>query len=136
MVLKIYTDGGALNNPGPAASAFVVYQNNKTIHQASFAIGSNTNNFAEYTAVVKAFEWLLKSRPPGIIKIGFFSDSNLMVNQLNGLFKIKNSALREFVLKIRSLEQELDLPITYKYVPREENTVADSLVKKELFRPI
>lgn len=134
MELKIFTDGGALNNPGPAASAFVVYQDNKILHQASFAIGSQTNNFAEYAAVVKAFEWLLKNKPAGTTKISFFSDSNLMVNQLNGLFKIKNSAIREFVLKIRSLEQGLKIPVTYKYVPREENTLADSLVKKALGR--
>lgn len=133
MELKIYTDGGALNNPGPAASAFVVYLNSKIIHQASFGIGNNTNNFAEYTAVVKTFEWLIKNKTAGIIKINFFSDSNLMVNQLNGLFKIKNAAIREFVLKIRSLEQELNIPATYKYIPREQNQLADSLVKKTLF---
>jgi len=134
MELIIFTDGGALNNPGPAASAFVVYQDNKIVHQDSLALGSATNNFAEYTAVVKAFEWLIKNKPVETEKINFFSDSNLMVNQLNGLFKIKNSAIREFVLKIRSLEQELNLPVTYQYIPREKNTLADSLVKKALGR--
>ena len=133
MELKVYTDGGALINPGPAASAFVVYKNNKILHQASFGIGNNTNNFAEYTAVVRAFEWLIKNKSSGFTKINFFSDSSLMVNQLNGLFKIKNAAIREFVLKIRSLEQELNIPATYKYIPREENTLADSLVKKVLY---
>ena len=134
MELKIFTDGGALNNPGPAASAFVVYSNNKILRQASFGIGNNTNNFAEYTAVVKTYEWLIKNKPGNTTKINFFSDSNLMVSQLNGLFKIKNATIREFVLKIRSLEQELDIPVTYKYIPREENQLADSLVKKELIR--
>lgn len=130
MDLKIFTDGGALNNPGPAASAFVVYRDNKIIHQDSFALGSSTNNFAEYTAVVKAYEWLIKNKPADLTKVGFFSDSNLMVNQLNGLFKVKNAAIREFVLKIRSFEQELNLPISYTHVYREKNELADSLVKK------
>src|SRR3989344_3608383 len=132
MELKIYTDGGAINNPGPAASAFVIYHDNKVIHKASFGIGKQTNNFAEYTAVVKTYEWLIKNKPEGIGKINFFSDSNLMVNQLNGLFKIKNASIREFILKIRSLEQELNIPATYKYIPREQNELADSLVKKAL----
>ncbi|OGK41391.1 hypothetical protein A2954_05395 [Candidatus Roizmanbacteria bacterium RIFCSPLOWO2_01_FULL_37_12] len=135
MELKIFTDGGALNNPGTAASAFVVYSNKKILHQEAFAIGSNTNNFAEYTAVVKAYEWLLKNKPIDIAKINFYSDSNLIVNQLNGLFKIKNAVIREFVLKIRSLEQELNVPVTYRYIPREENQLADSLVKKILYSP-
>lgn len=133
MELKIFTDGGALNNPGPAASAFVVYKESKILHQESFPLGTTTNNFAEYTGVVKTFEWLIKNKPAGVNKINFFSDSTLMVNQLNGLFKIKNAAIREFVLKIRALEQELNLPVSYKHIPREQNTLADSLVKKKLY---
>ena len=58
-----------------------------------------------------------------------------MVNQLNGLYKIKNAVIREFVQKIRSLEQELNVPVTYRYIPREENQLADSLVKKILYSP-
>jgi len=132
MELKIFTDGGALNNPGPAASAFVVYSNNKLIHKSSFGIGNTTNNFAEYSAVVNALEWLIKNKPQEISKTTFYSDSNLMVNQLNGLYKVKNAVIREFIMKIRILQQEIGAPITYTYIPREKNSLADAMVKKEL----
>lgn len=132
MELKIYTDGGSLNNPGPAASAFVIYLDSKLFYQSSSPIGVNTNNFAEYTAVVKALEWLIKNKLPAVSGATLHSDSSLLVNQLNGMFKVKNATIREFVFKIRSLEQELNVPIVYKYIPREQNRLADSLVKKEL----
>lgn len=132
MELKVFTDGGAINNPGPAAIAFVIYQEGRFLHQFSSRIGKSTNNFAEYTAVVELLKWLIKNRPPRVDKIVLNSDSSLMVNQLNGLFKVKNPAIRDFILKIRGLEQELSTPIVYKYIPREQNRLADSLVKKEL----
>lgn len=133
MEIKIYTDGGSLNNPGPAASAFAVYQETRLVHSFSQKIGVASNNFAEYTALIKALEWLtqhkndLKNK-----KIVFFSDSLLVVNQVNGFFKVKNTAIREFILKIRGLENELGLPVVYKHIPREQNSFADSLVKKAL----
>ena len=132
MELKIYTDGGALNNPGPAATAFVVYLDSKLFYKTSARIGNNTNNFAEYAAVVGALGWLIKNKPPGVYRATLHSDSNLLVNQLNGMFKVKNTAIREFIFKIRVLEQELNLPLIYKHIPREQNRLADSLVKKAL----
>lgn len=132
MVFEIYTDGGAINNPGPAAIAFVVFSGKKLVFKFSQSIGSSTNNFAEYTALVNALEWV-KNQAFGIgTKIFFFSDSRLMVNQVNGLFKVKNSDIRNFILKIRVLEQEIGAPIIYKNIPREENSLADSLVKRRL----
>ena len=134
-IVKIYTDGGSLNNPGPAAIAHIVYLNNKSFNSFSSKIGINTNNFAEYSALQHALEWVknnIVKKHMQISKTICFSDSNLMVNQLNGLFKVKNSTIRAFVIKIRVLEQEIKIPIIYKYIPREENRLADSLVKKEL----
>ena len=136
MELKIFTDGGSINNPGPAATAFVIYLDSKLFYKTSARIGNNTNNFAEYTALVGALEWLIKNKPPGATQAVFNSDSNLMVNQLNGMFKVKNTAIREFVFKIRSLEQEFNLPLIYKHIPREQNRLADSLVKKALSTPV
>ncbi|OGK24059.1 hypothetical protein A3F58_01375 [Candidatus Roizmanbacteria bacterium RIFCSPHIGHO2_12_FULL_37_9b] len=132
MELKIYTDGGSINNPGPAAIAFVIYQDSHIFHQHSSRIGVNTNNFAEYSALVRALEWVKKNSLANILNITIFSDSNLMINQLNGLYKVKNAVIREFILKIIILEQEIKTPIFYRYVPREKNRLADSLVKKEL----
>jgi ribonuclease HI len=134
MELKIYTDGGSLNNPGPAASAYVIYQDNKILVKHGKKIGDNTNNFAEYTALILALEKVkeLLKNLKDIDKISVFSDSSLMVNQLNGFFKVKNGTIRELIMKVRILEREINIPIIYKHIPREENTLADSLVKKEL----
>ncbi len=157
MDLTIFTDGGSLNNPGQAAISFVVYLNGEVAHTFSKRIGINSNNFAEYSALVAALEWVKNNtvekmsqnnvcariplRISGfnqigepILKITCYSDSNLMVNQVNGMFKVKNAAIREFIMKIRTLEQEIKIPILYKYIPREKNTLADSLVKKTLNR--
>ncbi len=136
MLIKIYTDGGSLGNPGPSAIAFVAYQDNKIIFQYSQAIGKTTNNFAEYTALVKALEWLKNYlhtnsfSPPSRVK--FYSDSNLLINQVNGYFKVKNANIGNFILKIRSLENQINTPLVYHYIPRWKNLIADSLVKKAL----
>ena len=102
--LSIYCDGGARGNPGPAAIAFVVWQDGKIIHRFSRKIGKTTNNVAEYQAAIAALEWLsqqsaisnkqsllLRNQPSAI---SFYLDSLLIVNQLNGIFKIKNSFLK------------------------------------------
>lgn len=141
MTLTVYTDGGALNNPGPAASAYVIYKDDKNIlFQEGVFLGPQTNNYAEYNAVVlalKKIKALLDSgqaRMTDVKKIVFFSDSKLLVSQLNGLYRVKNGVIREFILKIRILEQEVNLPISYTHIYREQNTVADSLVKRALGR--
>ncbi len=133
MEIKVFTDGGSLNNPGQAASAFAVYQDGKLIYSFGQRIGVASNNVAEYTALIKALEWLLQHKDNvNDAAITVFSDSQLMINQVNGYFKIKNAVIREFVLKIRGLEQELGLLINYKNIPREQNSFTDSLVKKAL----
>lgn len=135
MELKIFTDGGSINNPGPAAIAFVIYLDNKLFQRYSAKIGRNTNNFAEYSALLKSLEWVKEKSVHNLDKISVFSDSSLMVNQLNGLFKVKNAQIREFIIKIRVLELEINTPVVYNHIPREKNSLADSLVKRELFTP-
>ena len=66
-----------------------------------------------------------------VSEIVFHSDSTLLVNQVNGLYKVKNAKIREFIMQIRILEQEIRIPITYKYIPREKNFRADSLVNSK-----
>jgi len=132
-VVKIFTDGGAKGNPGPASVGMVFYLDGKEIFRHREDIGVTTNNIAEYTAVIKALEKiksLITNYELRITKIEFYSDSKLLVNQLNGLFKVKNSKIREFIMKIRILEQEISLPISYHLIPREDNRVADRLANK------
>lgn len=137
MDLAVYTDGGSSGNPGPAAAAYVIYSKNKVLFSGTKSLGINTNNFAEYSALVLALEKIAEEIKSGRLincsEISFFSDSALLVNQVNGLFKVKNPQIREFVLRVRLLEQEIKLPIIYKSIPREKNGAADSLVRNLLY---
>jgi len=128
----IHTDGGARGNPGPAAIGVVVEKNNNLIYQLGKTIGDTTNNVAEYTAVVEALLYIKHVKIEKQTKINFILDSMLVVNQLNGLFKIKEPKLRELVMKIRVLESETGGIITYRAVSRELNKLADLLVNKAL----
>jgi len=130
MTLKIFTDGGSRGNPGPSAIGAVGYLKDKRIFEFKKSIGIATNNDAEYRALIEALEkvrgYVLGVRK--ITQIQFYSDSRLMVNQVNGFFKVKNGKIKEYILKIRSLEQEIRLPIIYHLIPREQNFEADRLV--------
>ena len=131
MILKVYTDGGSKGNPGPSSIGGVGYSQGKKVFDFKKSIGIATNNDAEYRALIQALELVkLPPKPYSLIpnKIEFYSDSRLMVNQVKGLFKVKNGRIKEYMLIIRGLEQEINLPITYHYVPREENIEADLLV--------
>ncbi|MDP3998353.1 MAG: ribonuclease HI family protein [bacterium] len=138
MELKIFCDGGSRGNPGPSAWAFIVYdEKNQVLAQNNGKMGIATNNVAEYTAVAKALEWMRDNREkkgvgPIRLKVVFSLDSNLVVSQLNGLFKVKNSKLRELVVDIRSLEQAASADIIYQHIPREKNSAADFLVNRAL----
>lgn len=160
MKFIIHTDGGARGNPGPAAVGVVVeiiqnsnfkIQNGNArreeaqIIEISKRIGETTNNVAEYTAVLEALRYLkiktvnFKLEDNENFEIQFFLDSTLVVNQLNGLFKVKDAKLRALLIEVRSLEQELGLPagkaggqIIYTAIPREQNTHADALVNQAL----
>ena len=130
--LKIFCDGGARGNPGPAASAFAVYKDGKHVHKGSKYIGKTTNNVAEYSAVIMALEWLDEEDLGGVDTASFVLDSELVTKQLNGLYKIKNEKLRQLVMMAKELERKIDTRITYTWSPRSKNKVADSLVNEEL----
>ena len=130
--LVIYSDGGARGNPGPAAAAFIINRNGRVIHSQAEYLGISTNNFAEYSGVLIALTWL--KRNPNQIdgKVKFFLDSELVVNQLKGEYKIKNPKLKEVMSKIKNIEKELNYKIEYDAIPRTKNKIADHLVNKVL----
>ncbi len=136
MILKVFTDGGSKGNPGLSSIGVVFYLNSKKVFEHKENTGIATNNDAEYKALIRALEILNPKFPSfakatagkQISKIEFYSDSKLMVNQVNGFFKVKNGKIKEYILKIRGLEQEIGLPISYQYIPREKNKEADLLV--------
>lgn len=133
-MIKVYTDGGARGNPGPAASAFVIEKDGKSLAEDSKYLGKKTNNFAEYQALIMAFEWL--SQLGEKIKeerIDVFLDSELIVKQMTGIYKIKNATLKVLAMKVKQLENDLPAKlIFYHHIKREKNTHADRLVNEEL----
>lgn len=137
MILRVYTDGGALNNPGKAASAYLIYQNNQLLARAGKSIGVNTNNAAEYQAFIMAWEKIIemqeKNLIPKVVRIEFVSDSLLVVNQLSGIYRVKNKELKKYYLKVKELERKTGAKFSYKHVLREYNQQADSLVKQMLY---
>ncbi|MFZ5845528.1 MAG: ribonuclease HI family protein [Patescibacteria group bacterium] len=141
MLIKVHTDGGARGNPGPAAVGVVIEEVKneiRTIARFGKRIGEATNNAAEYKAVLEALQNLKsqisnrKLEDKEELQIQFFLDSNLVVNQLNGRFKVKDPELRELLTKIRILEQEVGGNIRYNLIPREQNRRADFLVNHAL----
>jgi ribonuclease HI len=131
--LFIYCDGGSRGNPGPAACAFVIKDSEKKIiAKKGLFLETVTNNQAEYQAVILALDYLSKN--PDLIsqEINIFLDSVLVASQINGLFKIKNSDLRNLLFKIRELESEIKSKIIYNIIPREQNADADLLVNQTL----
>jgi ribonuclease HI len=135
-LINIYTDGGARGNPGPAASAIVICDDqDKVIYKNSKYLGIATNNFAEYSAVILALERITGDPALGIakgVRIAFHLDSELIVSQLNGLYKIKSPNLIPLAVKIRNLLKTLNskFKITFNHIPRSRNKLADKLVNE------
>lgn len=132
--LTIYTDGGARGNPGPAAVGvyFKLGQFEERHHRT---IGTATNNVAEYTAVLDALTKVAEYRQAGapvFSALHFFLDSELVVKQLRGEYRIKEPTLQGLALKAKLALKELDLPFQFSHVKRESNKIADSLVNAAL----
>jgi ribonuclease HI len=126
---RLFTDGGARGNPGPAASAYVLEAEDGTVLDASgVAIGIQTNNVAEYTALLNG---LRRAAELGISDLEVVSDSELMVKQMRGEYRVKNAALRELSLEAARLGRSL-ASVTYTAVRREHNELADRLVNQAL----
>ncbi len=134
-MISIYCDGGARGNPGKAAWAFVVKnEEGEVVYEEGKYIGIATNNVAEYSAVFFALTWLLQMSKSKcqITSVNIFLDSELVVRQLRGEYKIKNKNLMEYVFKIKKLEKEIGREINYKNIPRSQNALADRLVNETL----
>lgn len=134
MKLNLFTDGGSRGNPGPAAYGFVVYSHAGIIlEKCGNYLGQATNNVAEYEGLLAGLNWIVANRPGSEVDI--YLDSLLVVNQVKGVFKIKNDTLRSRLHQIHALLARLD-GYTISYVPRDQNAVADSLVNEALDRQL
>lgn len=128
--LKIYTDGGARGNPGNAAIGVVISNN----YFYKKFIGIKTNNQAEYEAVIfalKKVKQIYGREKSKNLKLIFYSDSELMVKQLNGLYKIKEEELKNLFITIWNLKQDFK-QVEFNLIKREENRLADKLVNEAL----
>lgn len=133
-VINIHTDGGARGNPGPAAIGVFIEGDGEVLEKVGKRIGETTNNVAEYSAVLEALDFLLQNKKLLEKKpsINFFLDSELVCSQINGLYKIKNPNLRNLLFKVRQKESQIEIPISYSYIGRENNKIADKLVNLAL----
>lgn len=133
MDLVIHTDGGSLNNPGPSACSYVINAGDRLIGEASFFLGVQTNNVAEYMGVIHALEEVDKiTKKENVTSCTFVSDSLLLVNQINGLYKVRQPHLRPLFNRATALIKTIGVPISFRHTLREGNVRADYLVKREL----
>lgn len=129
----IYCDGGSRGNPGPAAIGVVIEIKGEAKKYSKY-LGKATNNEAEYQAVVfglKKVKHLIGGEKTEKAKVEILMDSELVVNQLSGIYKIKEKDLIPFFIEIWNLKIDFG-NIEFKHIPREENKEADRLVNREL----
>jgi probable phosphoglycerate mutase len=126
---RLSTDGGARGNPGPAAYGYVLEADDGTVLDArGEAIGTATNNVAEYRGLLAGLEAALER---GVEEVEVVSDSELVVKQMRGEYKVKNETLRDLVDEAHALESRFRR-VTYTAVRREHNELADRLVNEAL----
>ena len=129
MKARLYTDGGARGNPGPAAYGYVLEADDGTVLDArGETIGVATNNVAEYRALLAG---LTKALELGLDELDVISDSELLVKQMNGEYRVKNAALVDLSLEAAHLARKIGR-VTYSAVRRTENELADQLVNEAL----
>ena len=129
MRATLYTDGGARGNPGPAAYAYVLEADDGTVLDSrGETIGVATNNVAEYRALVAG---LARAAEAGVSELEVVSDSELLVKQMRGEYRVKNRALQTLFLEASELARTVG-KVSYRAVRREQNELADMLVNEAL----
>jgi len=123
----IYTDGACLGNPGPMGIGIVFVKNDRIVKKISQPIGKGTNNIAEYMAVLTALQ---EAKKMGEKNITLRADSQLLIKQLNGEYKVKAKHLRQLHDAVVLLARELN--VKFEWIEREKNKIADYLSKKAI----
>jgi len=131
VTLEVYTDGAARGNPGPAAIGYAVYDGDgRVLHKDSRVVGVRTNNQAEYEAFVWALERVVKM---GATDVRFYSDSELMVRQVNGQYKIRDPRLRDLNDLAQRYIDSLDkFEIEHVSRQNERTSRVDAMINEEL----
>ena len=114
--------------------SYITDGNNNKVAGFGKQIGTGTNNIAEYKAVIEALTWIIENKKDLAkdTKVYFFMDSKLVCSQIIGIFKVKNSDLRNLLFEVRDREAQINFPIYYKHIPREQNVKADNYVNSAL----
>jgi ribonuclease HI len=128
MELTIYTDGASRNNPGEAGAGVYILRDGVPVERIARYLGTTTNNIAEYTAAIIGLEHAVKA---GARSVQMFADSELMVKQVNGQYKVKNEGLRPLHAKVKELIAKIGR-VEVRYIRREMNRDADALANKAI----
>lgn len=126
--LTIFTDGASRNNPGEAGAGVLILRDNKPVAKLARYLGTTTNNIAEYTAAIMGMEHAVKL---GASSVRLFADSELLVKQLNGQYKVKNEGLKSLHHKVKELIAKIG-SVEVQYIPRAQNKEADALANKAI----
>ena len=125
---KLFTDGGARGNPGPAGIGGVLFKDKEQVDQFSEYLGEATNNQAEYKALLKGLELALENK---VEDLDCYLDSELVVKQLKKEYKVKNEQLASLFVKAWNLSLNFK-KITFNHVTRDQNTIADALANQAM----
>lgn len=135
MNVTIHTDGGSRGNPGHSGFGVVINADQGTLYEKGVYLGIKTNNEAEYAALIHGLTWLKDNQDRlSLTKAEILLDSELVVNQLNGRYKVKAPHLFPLYQQCLALIASLSLPITITHVRREFNAAADSLANSAMDR--
>src|SRR5260221_233658 len=135
MKIITYTDGGSRGNTGTAASGiFITTGAGKELTRFGTFLGIQTNNFAEYAAIVEALSWILQNQESlgAISEIECRMDSQLACRQQTGIYKVKHPQIKPLFAQVQLLQQTLSVPFHFIHIPREQNGLADAQVNNAL----
>ena len=128
MELTIFTDGASRNNPGEAGAGIFIVRDSVPIEMITRYLGRTTNNVAEYTAAIIGLEHAVKLRASSV---KLYADSELLVRQLNGQYKVRNEGLKPLFAKVKELIAKIGC-VEVQYIPREQNKEADALANRAI----
>jgi ribonuclease HI len=132
MQISVYTDGGSRGNPGLSGIGVVVHdKQDQIIYKTSRFIGIKTNNEAEYLALLEALAWVSQHQAE-YTEVKFYSDSQLLVRQINGKYKIKAANIKPLYQLAVSVISQIHIPCTFHEILREKNSLADELANQAM----
>ncbi|MBX4206108.1 ribonuclease HI family protein [Candidatus Microgenomates bacterium] len=128
-ILKVFTDGGSRGNPGPAACGIHILLDDKELFRGGKYLGVKTNNIAEYSGLIIAINWVITNfQKYKFSKVLFTMDSELIIKQIKGEYKVKDIKMKELYAVAKEKLQDLDTEYQFKHTLRSGNKIADKIV--------